>query len=698
MLKQAIDFYKRLNPKPQPENSYWLRLAVLGAVLVSVMAVVSQGYFSSFTNIGAPVGIAFAYWVSWSRRDKANWWLKSILSVAVLVVTGIFLVEVSQNLYDTRIPLAKLFLWIQVLHSFDLPSRRDLQFSLVSALVLISVAGILSLDTSFAIFLFLFALFSLIALFLMHASELNLRVVGGREVFKGGAALAALAGVIFLLLPRFPGMKVANLPVSFPRLIPQGFQGQVINQSYPTLSGRLPMSPPRYLTSAYPGFAPVLDLRMRGRLSDDVMMKVRSTRPVYHRALVFDRYTGRGWEITRSSPKRVSSSNPPIILPIMDARSYHGGREVISSYYIERNQPNIIFASYQPSLLYFPATAVWIDRTSSLKSGFTLDSDIVYSVVSRWNNPDAESLRSADPVRDQSILSTYTQLPSLPNRVEELSFKITRGKGNSYDKAMAILDYLESHYRYDLNMPFQRGKGDAVDYFLFEEKRGYCDQFASSFVVMARLNGMPARLVTGYTTGTYNPFTGYYEIRASDAHSWVEVYFSKYGWISFDPTPAAEVPQVAQGRSWWIWGSLAQYFKVSQVGPFLAKASRYLSASLFLTAFVVALILLVRFVGPKLRRRRKVLRPTDPRSLIVSYFQSLCQELALAGLPRKSSQTPGEYALSVERRFGGAFRETQEMARQVEKVCYSTYPIDSSDAERAHALYLHLLDKLPRKH
>src|SRR5690606_6807595 len=61
-----------------------------------------------------------------------------------------------------------------------------------------------------------------------------------------------------------------------------------------------------------------------------------------------------------------------------------------------------------------------------------------------------------------------------------------------------------------------------------------------AMVVMLREIGIPARFVVGYGSGTYNPFTGYYEVRANNAHSWVEVYFADFGWIPFEPTPGWE--------------------------------------------------------------------------------------------------------------------------------------------------------------
>ena len=80
---------------------------------------------------------------------------------------------------------------------------------------------------------------------------------------------------------------------------------------------------------------------------------------------------------------------------------------------------------------------------------------------------------------------------------------------------------------------------DAVDQYLFVDHKGFCEQIGTALVVMLRELGVPARLAVGYTPGERNPFTGLYEVKASDAHAWPELYFEGYGWLRFEPTPGA---------------------------------------------------------------------------------------------------------------------------------------------------------------
>ena len=77
-----------------------------------------------------------------------------------------------------------------------------------------------------------------------------------------------------------------------------------------------------------------------------------------------------------------------------------------------------------------------------------------------------------------------------------------------------------------------------IDEFLFDTKRGYCEHYASSFTILMRIAGIPARVVTGYQGGEINPLDNYMTVRQSDAHAWSEVYIENKGWIRVDPTAA----------------------------------------------------------------------------------------------------------------------------------------------------------------
>jgi transglutaminase-like putative cysteine protease len=157
---------------------------------------------------------------------------------------------------------------------------------------------------------------------------------------------------------------------------------------------------------------------------------------------------------------------------------------------------------------------------------------------------------------DAAELERYLQLPdTLPKRVEALAAEVAGGGLTSqYERVKAVEHFLETSYPYtktDSELP--PSGSDFVDHFLFEQKSGYCVHFSSAMVVMLRSQGIPARWVKGFTPGnvlegsslrqaaseTASADGGMtaYQVRGSDAHAWVEVYFDGAGWVPFDPTP-----------------------------------------------------------------------------------------------------------------------------------------------------------------
>src|SRR6185295_13618526 len=106
------------------------------------------------------------------------------------------------------------------------------------------------------------------------------------------------------------------------------------------------------------------------------------------------------------------------------------------------------------------------------------------------------------------------------------------------DFVQNVLTYLgnTAEYTYSETPP---PASRTLDGFLFESKQGYCQQYSGAMALLVRMAGIPARVVTGFSTGATDTKTGEYVVRDFDAHSWVEVYYPNWGWLTFDPTPAA---------------------------------------------------------------------------------------------------------------------------------------------------------------
>ena len=179
--------------------------------------------------------------------------------------------------------------------------------------------------------------------------------------------------------------------------------------------------------------------------------------------------------------------------------------------------------------------------------------------------------------------------------------------------------------RYSINAPLAPKGVDVVDDFLFRSRVGWCEQVASSLVVMARTVGIPARLATGFVPGERDSLTGQFVVRERDAHAWAEIYFPGVGWQPFDPT--ASVPLAGDATSNGSWLQTARHH------------------ALEFGLLAVALVL-VAIGAPEalaaLRRRRALRASWSSRSL--ARLERIGRR---AGRARAPAETPREYASAL---------------------------------------------------
>src|SRR5918998_1286735 len=630
------------SPKRRPEDAIELRAWVLAAVLVGEAAVLTSGYFGAVTGVLVPFLTVVAFVVSYRRRHERNILIKVMLAFGALAALAMFFREVLSSLYDTRVPLARLFLWVQVIHAFDLPARKDLSYSLVSGLILVAVGAVLTTSLWYGLFVLAFLFCAMGAMTQMNLSEARqragLQATRSRGLMVGAVlpcffAVIAVGLVCFSLLPQRQAMNLTMMPTSAFRNVGENFTGGVQNPYYRPPGGDPFAGPPQaILADSYHGFQPYMDLRSRGRLSDEIVMKVRSEAPVPYRGVAFDDYNGKGWEISTGddAEKLTSDSMGFDTYTDTNTESVQGPtREVAQVFRVEKDSSNIIFGAYRPETVFFPTSTIKIDPYASLRAPYQIPEGSAYSVISSVPNASPDQLRSAGTAYPKEVVDKYTQLPPTGlDRTRELASKLTADTTNPYDAVYKMNEYLKRSYPYDLSIPPQSQDMDAVEYFLFEQKRGYCEQFSSSLAVMARSLGIPARVATGYAPGEYNPFTGLYEVRASDAHAWVEVYFPGYGWSTFDPTPSFDSTpwqyrQTSNPQSGQVFGFLAG--KAGEtLGPALGAAGTLMRgvASLDPVSIIVAgalvggaCLILIHARRHLARRRRE---PSTQRSIKVS--------------------------------------------------------------------------------
>jgi transglutaminase-like putative cysteine protease len=153
--------------------------------------------------------------------------------------------------------------------------------------------------------------------------------------------------------------------------------------------------------------------------------------------------------------------------------------------------------------------------------------------------PELLSTAGTGPV-PEDIAARYLTLPTLDARVRNEALRITAAATTPYAKAKALQDYFHRGFRYDLNAK-QGHDSRALENFLFRTKAGYCEQFAGSYAVLARLAGLPTRVTVGFTPGELQS-DGLYHVRDEHAHAWPEVYLQGFGWVAFEPTPGRGAP------------------------------------------------------------------------------------------------------------------------------------------------------------
>jgi transglutaminase-like putative cysteine protease len=127
-------------------------------------------------------------------------------------------------------------------------------------------------------------------------------------------------------------------------------------------------------------------------------------------------------------------------------------------------------------------------------------------------------------------------------RTYRLARQLAAGQATAYDVVRNVERHLQRGFLYDERPPLRRLPLDA---FLFQDKIGYCQQFSGAMALLLRMNGIPARVASGFSPGLVDPTTKEYRVRDLDAHSWVEVWFEGIGWVPFDPTPTS-APASAQ--------------------------------------------------------------------------------------------------------------------------------------------------------
>jgi transglutaminase-like putative cysteine protease len=128
---------------------------------------------------------------------------------------------------------------------------------------------------------------------------------------------------------------------------------------------------------------------------------------------------------------------------------------------------------------------------------------------------------------------------NVPDDVHDIAAEVTAGATTDYDRLIALQNWFRNTFEYTTEV--QAGHGNnAIDNFL-QIRKGYCEQFAATFAVMARTLGIPSRVAVGYTPGRLRS-DGWYSVLGRNSHAWPEIWFDGIGWVDFEPTPQRGIP------------------------------------------------------------------------------------------------------------------------------------------------------------
>jgi transglutaminase-like putative cysteine protease len=589
------------------------------------------------------------YYRFFRGNPPAPGWSVGLFSVMTLVVFVFDSFVISADIF---LAVAHLTITFQAIKSFDLKDPWDhLQVYFVSLLQLI-IASELTHSLLFGVVFVLFMGMLVTAMVFSHFMKEGAlgKVSIRRPVFLISVLTLATTVLLFIAVPR----------TSYK------FFGKAHQRGIKTA-----------------GFSEKVDFGSFGtvKLDPTVIMRIEMDRdvrgPFYWRGRTLDHFDGVTWKNTISDRYRVFRSGEEYLF-----FPYERGRALEQNIYLEPIDSDIIFGLGLISGLKAGTFYVMTDSASNVYFSGKSSRRVNYTAYSLMT----EGYPGVADVR-------YLQLPAGAGRIADLARQITAGLKTDREKTLFIEQYLKKTYAYSLTTAAPPGGMSPVEDFLFSSKRGYCEHFAASMVVMLRGLGIPSRIVTGFYGGERNEYGDYIIVRQSDAHSWVEA-LTEETWKRYDPTPA--VPALRPPEALLLLDSVKMFWDRYVVGfsstdqkrlarklslPFTVPSAYVLSLkirdmkpllyifALLLVAGVAFFLLFTRyryrrygFVTEKyLGLRREMMR----RGLRISPFTTsgdIRREAAGSGVSKEVEDFTGLYE---EYRFGGKEMGPEERKRYV---------------------------------
>jgi transglutaminase-like putative cysteine protease len=674
-------------------------------LLTSVLALVSTGKLDLVTMLGAPAALVIKG-IRWLRRlppelsARAATWIVACYLVFFPVDlwwVSRAIASAAQNpgLMAALLAAIHLMLFVMIVRLFSAQTTRDHLFLAMLAFAAMLCAAILTVGTAYLAFFFAFLLLAIstfVGLEMRRSAEAATatpiesgtgaahrlhRALGGASAIIAFVTLA-VGSAIFFLIPRVSAGYLSGYNLQ-PTLI-SGFTDDVELGEIGVIKK---------------SSAIVMHIQVEGDPSQ--------AQNVHWRGVVLTTFDGRRWSTNERSPEPILAGEDgwfPLASGPLPAR--RRAEQLRYTVLLEPLATTSLFFAAEPQSARgtFGAAASGAsarrsylvrDRTGSIFDPFYISERVRYDAVSLREENSAVDLRTASAIYPADITSTYLQLPELDPRIPALARQITARSTTPYDKAAAIETYLRTHYGYTLDLS-GTPPTDPLAYFLFQKRAGHCEYFASAMTVMIRSLGIPARYINGFLPGEYNDVDSEYVIRASDAHSWVEVYFPDYGWITFDPTPPSDEKDIgfsAHLAQYWDWFQVSwsewvinydfsHQFQLAQgvqrasrawsekwldrVGSARSNATNWMMAlqvrllhwphreTLWLILIAALAAILAWQFGPPLRKFWQLRlggRGSASAHLATLYYAQMLHLLERRGMKKAEAQTAQEFAASM---------------------------------------------------
>jgi protein-glutamine gamma-glutamyltransferase len=661
----VLEAVRRANAPGVPENSIRLRVACLGTVLVAIAACASLQDITWTTAVAAMVLVSAGSIFSHATRVRPPGWVKVMVAVGALAACIWFFHAVgspTSGITSVLHPLTVLLVAVLVVHSFHVPARRDLLFTIGASAGLMAVAGALAIDLRFGLYVVAWTCCGFWALTEMWVSASGGGRISASSLVLGVVAACTAAAAIFLVLPapivssRVDALAHAGAGGSVGD--PGGLAGDSGVAAQLSRAGT-PASGIR--VGGYLGFAGSLNTALRGTLGNTLVMQVRAQRPSYWVGETFDTWQGESWTESQAVPRRPLRESSPFLLPLSLGDVPYGQSD-LQTFYISSATANLVFHAESASELWFPAGKVYVADDGTIVSPIGLGAGSIYSVDSQVANATPAQLRAANSpfALPPGTQRQEEQLPHPYPRVLALARSITAHDTTTYDKVQSLIHWIGTHTRYSLNIPPLPPGEDTVDEFLFGNRVGYCEQISTSLAVMLRSLDIPAREAVGYVPGSFDPITDLYQVHANDAHAWVQVWFPGYGWQDFDPTAVVPLAPPSPGAT-----------ALHDVGSALRRIP--LVPVAVVVGGVGLLVILVRW------------RRTRPATWAERVARRTERAGRRAGRPRRPSETLADYAVRLDELAGPGASTWGRLAQSVEASAYGGDE-PSRDAQRAMVL------------